>query len=174
MPRRSVGSTHLSRCASVAELAEPCRTVVLLAVLTGMRIGEILGLRWKRVDLLRKTIEIAGTFSDGQFGSPKTRSSNRVIPMSSTLGGVLETYRAGAVRNAPDDLLFCTPKAHRLVRRTCTTARSRPHVIGSNNHGYRGIRSGTHMRHSSRSQANRSRPRRRFWGHSDLETTLNT
>ena len=56
------------------ELTEPCRTVVLLAVLTGMRIGEILALRWKRVDLLRNTIEVAETFSDGQFGSPKTRS----------------------------------------------------------------------------------------------------
>lgn len=33
------------------ELSEPCRTVVTVAVLTGMRIGEILALRWKRVDL---------------------------------------------------------------------------------------------------------------------------
>jgi integrase len=37
----------------LTELTEPCRTVVLLAVLTGMRIGEALGLRWRRVDLLR-------------------------------------------------------------------------------------------------------------------------
>jgi len=94
----------------LAELAEPCRTVVLVAVLTGMRISEILALRWKGVDLLRSTIEIAESFSNGQFGSPKTRSSNRVIPMSSVVQGVLETYRAAAFRNAPDDLAFCTPK----------------------------------------------------------------
>ncbi len=68
----------------LAKLTELCRTVALLAVLTGMRIGEILALRWKRLDLLLGTNEIAETYSDGQFGSPKTRSSNRVIPVSST------------------------------------------------------------------------------------------
>jgi len=58
----------------VLELSESCRAVVLVAVLTGMRIGEILGLRWKRVDLLRMTLEVAETFSDGDFGTPKTKA----------------------------------------------------------------------------------------------------
>jgi len=31
----------------LASLTEPCRTLVLFAVLTGMRIGEILALRWE-------------------------------------------------------------------------------------------------------------------------------
>lgn len=64
-------------------LTEPCRTVVLVAALTGMRIGEILALRWRRLDLDCGTIEVAETFSAGSFGTPKTRSSRRVIPMSS-------------------------------------------------------------------------------------------
>lgn len=62
-PRRFYSPVQVRQI--LTELAEPCRTVVLLAVLTGMRIGEILALRWKRVDLLRGTIEIAETFSDG-------------------------------------------------------------------------------------------------------------
>jgi integrase len=45
-------------------LTEPCGTVVSIAVLAGLRIGEILALRWKRVDLLRGTIAIAETYSD--------------------------------------------------------------------------------------------------------------
>jgi integrase len=92
------------------ELTEPCRTVVLLAVLTGMRIGEALALRWKRVDMVHGTLEIAETFSDGQFGSSKTHSSNRVIPMSTALRVVLESNRARRLSSAPDDLVFCTPK----------------------------------------------------------------
>jgi integrase len=59
-------------------LTEPCRTLVFLAALSGLPIGEILALRWKRVDVLQKTIEVAETFSEGEFGSPKTRSSKRV------------------------------------------------------------------------------------------------
>ena len=92
------------------ELSLPCRTVVQVAVLTGMRIGEILALRWKRVDFLRKTVEVAETFSDGDFGTPKTNSSNRVLPISSSLCEVLEAHRSGQKLCGPDDLLFTTPR----------------------------------------------------------------
>jgi integrase len=91
-------------------LSEPCRTVVLIAVLTGLRIGEILALRWKRVDLLRRTIEVAETFSDGEFGSPKTRSSRRVIPMGESLAKVLEAHKSRSTRTTSEDLVFTTPK----------------------------------------------------------------
>jgi hypothetical protein len=36
----------------LAILREPCRTMVLVGLLTGLRIGEILGLRWKEIDLI--------------------------------------------------------------------------------------------------------------------------
>jgi integrase len=92
------------------ELTEPCRSVVQVAVLTGMRIGEILGLRWKRVDLLRKTLEVAEIFSDGDFGTPKTNSSNRVLPISSSLCEVFEAQRPDGAKTGPDDLLFTTSR----------------------------------------------------------------
>ena len=38
-----------------------------------MRIGEILAARWKRIDLLRGTIEVAENYSCGEFVSPKTK-----------------------------------------------------------------------------------------------------
>jgi len=156
------------------DLAEPCRTVVLLAVLTGMRIGEILALRWKRVDLLRSTIEIAETFSDGQFGSPKTRSSNRVIPMSSALSSVLETYRAGASRNAPDDLVFCTPKgtplnSKNLYNRALAPACDRIKQPRVSWHSFRHTHA-TQLAESGESL----KTAQALLGHSDLETTLNT
>jgi hypothetical protein len=48
--------------------------VVHIAVLTGLLIGEILALRWKRIDLLllRKTLEVVETSFEEEFGSPKT------------------------------------------------------------------------------------------------------
>ncbi len=60
------------------------------------------------MDPLQKTIDVAETFSDGEFGPPKTRSSKRVIPMSSYLCDVLKFHRTGALYTAPDDLVFCT------------------------------------------------------------------
>ncbi len=54
----------------------------LLALTTGMRQGEILGLRWKDVDLEKRIISITQTLShDGkelQIGA-KTNSGNRTI-----------------------------------------------------------------------------------------------
>jgi integrase len=147
---------------------------VLLAVLTGMRIGEILALRWKRVDLLRSTIEIAESFSDGQFGSPKTRSSHRVIPMSSVLRGVLETYRTGSLRNSPDELVFCTPKgtplnSKNLYNRALAPACDRINQPRVSWHSFRHTHA-TQLAESGESL----KTAQALLGHSDLETTLNT
>jgi Phage integrase family. len=132
------------------ELQEPCRTVVQVAVLAGLRIGEILALRWKRIDLLRDTLEVAETFSDRQFGTPKTRSSHRVIPISLALQSVLTIYRSGSTEATTDSLVFTTRKGTPLSAKTCTTVNLRLHVTESNSHGYRGIRFGIHMRRCSR------------------------
>ncbi len=89
-----------------ADLPEPCRTLVLLAVLTGMRIGELLALRWERIDLLSGTLSVVETFSDGRFGPPKTRSSRRAIPLSSAARQVLLEHRARCTGIRPGDLVF--------------------------------------------------------------------
>ena len=59
-------------------LTEPCHTIVLVAVLTGMWIGESLALPWKPLGLSRGAIEVAETFSDGLFGTPKTNLKGTV------------------------------------------------------------------------------------------------
>lgn len=65
------------------EYAEGERTYIAfyLAIMTGMRQGEILGLKWSDIDLERKIITIHRTLShDGsQFQEPKTNSSKRSI-----------------------------------------------------------------------------------------------
>lgn len=160
--------------ALLTELSEPCRTIVLLAVLTGMRIGEILALRWKRMDLLHGTIEVAETFSDGEFGSPKTRSSRRVIPISSTLRQILETHRKVWLRNQPDDLVFCTPKgtpmsSKNLYNRQLAPACDRTKEPRVSWHSFR------HTHATLLGEVGESlKTAQAILGHSDLETTLNT
>jgi integrase len=65
------------------------RDVVLFAVLTGMRRGEIVNLHWKDVDATRKTIVIQS--------SPTYRTKQgrrRVIPMNDQVFALLESKRA--------------------------------------------------------------------------------
>jgi integrase len=156
------------------ELTEPCRTVVQLAVLTGMRIGEILALRWKRVDLLRGTIQVAENYCDGEFGTPKTRSSNRVIPMSGCLGDVLKTLRAGGKSNSPDALVLCTASGtplnqKNLYNRVLAPACDRIKQPRVSWHSFR------HTHATLLTEVGESiKTAQSLLGHSDLGTTLNT
>jgi hypothetical protein len=111
-------------------LTEPCASVVSIAVLTGMKIGEILALRWKRIDLLGATLEVAETYSSGEFGPPKTKSSRRAIPISSALRRVLEAQRARANPATPEEPIFQTPNGTPLSDKKGQHSRNRSrHLI---------------------------------------------
>jgi integrase len=88
-------------------LPDPCRTIVLIAVSTGCRIGEILALRWGRVDFAAGSIAIEETYSDG-FGPPKTKSSRRIIPLSESLKKALKERLAASSRTNAEDLVLST------------------------------------------------------------------
>lgn len=155
-------------------LREPCRAVVLTAVLTAMRIGEILALRWSRLDFLRGTIEISETYSNGEFGTPKTRSSHRVVPMSFVLRYALESHQRSSTHVAPNDLVFCTHKGtplspknlyNRALAPTCDSL-GLPRVSW---HSFR------HASATLIGELGESiKTAQAILGHSDLETTLNT
>jgi integrase len=86
-----------------------------------------MALRWKRIDLLRGTLEVAETYSGGEFGSPKTKSSRRIIPISSLLRSILENHRRIAPAEPSGDLIFQTPTgtpldAHNLYNRELAPA----------------------------------------------------
>ena len=158
----------------LAALSEPCRMVVMTAVLTGMRIGEILALRWGRLNFQHGTIEVSETYSDGQFGTPKTRSSRRAIPMSLALQEAFKLYRVPCGRSAPQDLVFCTTKGtplspknlrNRALAPTCD-ALSLPRVSW---HSFR------HGNATLLGEVGESiKTAQAILGHSDIETTLNT
>lgn len=158
----------------LGRLPEPCRIIVVTAVLTGMRIGEILALRWNRLDFQHGTIEVSETYSDGQFGTPKTRSSRRAIPMSLVLQETLKLHRASCGRSTPQDLVFSTTKGtplspknlyNRALAPACD-ALSLPRVSW---HSFR------HGSATLLGEVGESvKTAQAILGHSDIETTLNT
>ena len=169
--RRYYGPAEIQKL--LPQLSEPCRTVVTLAVQTGLRIGEILALRWKRVDMLHGTIEVSETFSDGHFGSPKTRSSRRVIPVSDSLLETLKAHRSRSVRTESEDLVFTTPKgtplsSKNLYNRELAPACDRIKTPRVSWHSFR------HTHATLLAEVGESmKTAQALLGHSDLETTLN-
>lgn len=66
MPERTLKRPHRFLTAEevrrlIAASNEPLRTIIILATMTGLRVGEILVLRWGRIDLLRGTLRVAET-----------------------------------------------------------------------------------------------------------------
>ncbi|MBY0120916.1 site-specific integrase [Bacillus sp. S/N-304-OC-R1] len=96
-------------------------TAYLLALLTGMRQGEILGLRWKDVDFDKKQLYIRQVLThDGKelrVGT-KTASGTRTISISDNLVSYLRQSRKKLLENklmfgskyVDNDLVVCTKK----------------------------------------------------------------
>jgi integrase len=122
---------------SAAELAsfldqlrgDPLHAPILLAATTGMRRGEVLGLRWRDTDLDAGRVAIRQTLAavrdvDGDggrhllvFGEPKTAKGRRTVPLPPQTVAVLRAHRkaqaAERLQAGPDytdrDLVFAEP-----------------------------------------------------------------
>jgi integrase len=97
------------------KLPEPSRSLVWLLVLTGLRIGELLALRWQDIDLPAGLLRVSRTLYEGRFDEPKTRSSVRTVPLSTKGVEILASVRPGAPNL--DALVFCTKRSTPLSRR---------------------------------------------------------
>lgn len=84
----------------------PYYIMLMIGYFAGLRIGETLALTWDNVDLDNQTITINRTLirSYGQkgcycFGTPKTKSSYRVVPIGNTLTEALRKHKVWQVEN---------------------------------------------------------------------------
>ena len=75
--------------------------------LTGTRLGEALALKWKHIDLERRTLQVEHSLWRGQLVSPKTAASARSIPLGGALSETLRNHREKSSHRGPDDFVFC-------------------------------------------------------------------
>jgi integrase len=75
----------------LAVLREPARTVVLTAALTGLRKGEIRGLRWE--DFTGKELRVNQSIWNSIVNPPKTARSKAPVPVVKELAEALEEHR---------------------------------------------------------------------------------
>lgn len=85
------------------------RTFVLLAVSFGLRISEVLGLKWKDVDWLGKTLTIERGVVKQIVDDVKTSHSARTMVIADELLDALNQWRRATQFSAPEDWIFASP-----------------------------------------------------------------
>ena len=84
------------------------RPLYLMAAMTGLRQGELLGLRWIDLDLRALKVRVRQAYVRGEFKAPKSRRGLRGVPLAELARGA----RAAGVVSAftdDEDLVFGHP-----------------------------------------------------------------
>ena len=101
-------------------LPEPSSSLAHLLVFTGLRIGELLALRWRDVDLERRGLRVTQSVYEGHFDEPKSQRSKRSVPLGAKSIEILSALKPAGVN--PEALVFSTGTGtpfdrHNLVNR---------------------------------------------------------
>jgi integrase len=149
------------------------RVVVLAAAMTGLRQGELLGLRWRDVDWSVQRIRVRNTFVRGEHSSDgkSDRSTQRSVPMADRLVAALDGWSRRSVYTSDEDLVFAHPQTGNPLDRTKVSRRFQQ---ACGDAGVRPIRFHD-LRHTFATRlAASGQPMRtiqEFLGHADSKTT---
>jgi integrase len=96
--------------ALLAQLHDPFRTMVFVAASTGLRVSELLALRWGDINFGAGEIAVVRAIVDQVLGDLKTEASRKPMPMDEALSSVLLQWRAVCPFNQDADYLFGSPE----------------------------------------------------------------
>jgi integrase len=93
-------------------------TLYLTAAMSGLRQGELLGLRWRDVDFEARKLRVVSPFVRGEFGDPKSSGSGRSVPMAERVAVALRELRERSYYARDRDLVFCHPETGKPLDRS--------------------------------------------------------
>jgi integrase len=98
-----------TQAAALLDILPPvARTMAGVALLTGLRRGELFALRWKAIDLAGAYLTVQEAVYEGAFGTPKTDAGIRRVPLPDAAVDLLRTWQERVRRKEPEDLVFST------------------------------------------------------------------
>ena len=143
------------------------RRLLALFIFTGMRRGEVLGLRWEDIDFTKKLIHVerSVTYAHNQpeITSTKTRSGKRVIPLDDRLVEFLRPLQSSGYILGGD-----APITNMVFRRLFNSISRKINLYGATPHVFR------HSYITTLAKANIDlKTIQRISGHANITTTLN-
>ena len=140
----------------------------LTAALTGLRMGELLALRWRDVDFPAQSLRVTASYTAGKLGTPKS-GLGRAVPLIDEVATTLARLSQREHWTGPDDLVFVGQVGQHLDG----SALRRRFKKGRDVAGLRPLRFHD-LRHTFGSVAIRTadpRELQEWLGHSDFSTT---
>ncbi len=139
------------------------------AAFAGLRMGELLALRWRDVDFTRRTIHVRENWTQGETTTPKG-GTERAVPMAEEVAERLARLGQRDHFTTDDDLVFCTPRGQHVGYKALKERyRAALHAAGLREdfrfHNLRHTFGSTVIRHAD------SREVMEWMGHADLTTT---
>jgi integrase len=140
-----------------------------VAAFSGLRLGELLALRWRDVDFANAIIHVRRSYVQGQMGAPKS-GRVRSVPLIDQAARALDGESRRAYFTGPDDLVFGDvvgePQDHWALRKRYYSALGRARLTRLRFHD---------LRHSFGTLAVQVYPVtdvKEYMGHADLATTM--
>lgn len=139
------------------------------AAFAGLRMGELLALRWRDVDFTRRTIHVRENWTQGETTTPKG-GTERAVPMAEEVAERLARLGQREHFTTDDDLVFCTARGQHvgyksLKERYRAALRAADLREDFRFHNLRHTFGSTVIRHAD------SREVMEWMGHADLTTT---
>jgi integrase len=89
--------------ALIAHLQDRRRPLLLTAIFTGLRVSELLGLRWQDIDLKRGVLHVRQRADRyGNIGRPKSAAGERMIPLPPMVINTLREWRLACPKGELD------------------------------------------------------------------------
>jgi len=95
--------------AILKELSDPLRMMVELEAFTGLRRGEMIGLKWEDVNFDTLVLHVRRSVVAMVEGAPKTEASRKEVPVDAQLAESLWTWKQKAAYPMPGDWVFASP-----------------------------------------------------------------
>jgi len=96
----------------LSKLDGPYYVMTFLAAVTGLRVSELLALKWEDVDFAAEEIRLTRAIVCQHVGSLKTAASQKPIPMDAGLSALLLDWRGRCPYNRNSDYVFASAEKH--------------------------------------------------------------